>query len=440
MKTSNNKTQSFTKVDEIGDGVGKIGSSKPSDPSDRYIRSFRFQKLLNQDPAHHTINLLGTILADNHEDPKGTDDNDWCDTQRAILIINKTHFPTDTSYLSELTSTRNLRSVKSLGNNDVYHWCLGYFGSKNCLEDDDSDRRGPDLKFTLIAPATDLHINKYSKQTFKMIRETPDLYKRIVLPYIESIPSTRLNWLYNILEGKTESEKVIYRDPSPKDGFIIIPDLKWDQSTISSLYLICITNDRSIRSMRDLTYKHLKLLRSIRSRSIESVRTLKSQIELRRRMMDGTTSHNVKNPTVDSIRTDDDDDLTDLDSRIRLFVHYQPSYYHFHVHITHIDNIGLHGTTVGQSHLLDDIIDNLQLLHPLITSTSTKTLQVNSNDLNGNSSSCTNNDDDDNNNNDDDDDDDDDDSVEKIGFYQKKTFFYGLGTNHNLFEQLWKNQ
>ena len=34
------------------------------------------------------------------------------------------------------------------------------------------------------------------------IRETPDLYHSIHIPYIQSIPAGRIQWVYNILEGK----------------------------------------------------------------------------------------------------------------------------------------------------------------------------------------------------------------------------------------------
>lgn len=40
---------------------------------------------------------------------------------------------------------------------------------------------------------------------------------------------------------------------------------------------------------------------------------------------------------------------------LRLFVHYPPSYYHFHVHITHI-NWEEPGLLAGKAHLLDNVI------------------------------------------------------------------------------------
>ena len=44
-------------------------------------------------------------------------------------------------------------------------------------------------------------------------------------------------------------------------------------------------------------------------------------------------------------------------SQLRIYVHYQPSYYHFHVHFCHTGlNANGPGAAVGKAHLLDDII------------------------------------------------------------------------------------
>jgi m7GpppX diphosphatase len=39
---------------------------------------------------------------------------------------------------------------------------------------------------------------------------------------------------------------------------------KWDQKTMSSLYLLAIVQSRAIRSLRDIRYDHLHMLRTIR--------------------------------------------------------------------------------------------------------------------------------------------------------------------------------
>lgn len=47
-------------------------------------------------------------------------------------------------------------------------------------------------------------------------------------------------------------------------------------------------------------------------------------------------------------------------SQLRIYVHYQPSYYHFHVHFTHLNYLAP-GSNVERAHLLQDVIENLQL-------------------------------------------------------------------------------
>jgi hypothetical protein len=72
---------------------------------------------------------------------------------------------------------------------------------------------------------------------------------------------------------------------------------------------------------------------------------------------------------------------------------------------THVNHLGFQGITVGQAHLLDEIIDNLELelLHQ----------NQQSPDVDRRSSSS---------------------------FYQSKTFTYALGSNHDLFDGLWSRQ
>ena len=41
------------------------------------------------------------------------------------------------------------------------------------------------MKTTLIYPATDKHIAKYSAQEMFVIEETPEDYEKVTLPYIE---------------------------------------------------------------------------------------------------------------------------------------------------------------------------------------------------------------------------------------------------------------
>ncbi|KAF9104978.1 hypothetical protein BGX27_009859 [Mortierella sp. AM989] len=163
-----------------------------------------------------------------------------------------------------------------------------------------------------------------------MITETAEVYKKIILPWIESQPKSRTLWVENILNGLKEKENVLFRDEDPGTGFIILPDSKWDKRTLNSLYLLAISQRGDVRSLRDLKTEHLPMLKNIR----DKVAALVPQ------QFPGAAQ-----------------------DEIRMFVHYHPSYYHFHVHITHV-TAQVNGSTVGQSHLLDTIIDNIENIDP----------------------------------------------------------------------------
>jgi len=160
-----------------------------------------------------------------------------------------------------------------------------------------------------------------------MVQETPDVYEKVVKPYINGFPASRTQWVVDILSGKSEVDKVLHKDDSLTFGYIILPDMKWDEAEVANLYLVAITRNSEIRSLRDLRREHLPMLHSIRR---EASRVAKEKWE----MGEGS---------------------------LRFYVHYQPSYYHFHVHIVNVNYIGLTGMHAGQAHLLEDIISLLEL-------------------------------------------------------------------------------
>lgn len=45
--------------------------------------------------------------------------------------------------------------------------------------------------------------------------------------------------LYAIIQGKKEVERVLYRDEDTNEGFLIVPDLKWDQTSMNALVSCC---------------------------------------------------------------------------------------------------------------------------------------------------------------------------------------------------------
>ena len=140
----------------------------------------------------------------------------------------------------------------------------------------------------------------------------------------------------DILSGIAEKDNLLHSSPE----YLILPDMKWDNKTLNSLYLLAIVQDRTIRSLRDLRKMHVGLLKSIQH---EAHRVVHDKWGL---------------PA----------------GSLRMYVHYQPSYCtsrpsnenarrthlthpdHFHVHIVNANYHGSMGMAVGQAHLLDDII------------------------------------------------------------------------------------
>ncbi|RXW18165.1 hypothetical protein EST38_g7689 [Candolleomyces aberdarensis] len=272
-------------------------SAAPKDLAD--LRRFRFERVLNEDPLIHSIALLGTLS----EDPE----------VQAIIRIEKTAL--DASDAPRLFAEDGLiQSVKLEQSTDIYTWFFGWFG----------EGRERDVKINVVCPATETHIRKYTKQTYVMVRETPELYRNVVKPYVAAFPASRTQWVENILQGISEQSKLLYSD----SDFLILPDMKWDLKTVSSLYLVVLVQDRTIRSLRDLKKSHLPLLKSIHAQA-EKVVSQKWGL--------GPGS-------------------------LRMYVHYQPSYYHFHVHVVNANyEGGMLGMAVGQAHLLDDVISLLEI-------------------------------------------------------------------------------
>lgn len=108
-----------------------------------------------------------------------------------------------------------------------------------------------------------------------MVTETPAIYATHIRPYIAAQRSAgRLNWVFNILDGKTEQEDVIFRVPGPPgsdERFLLLPDLNWDRKTLQGLHLLALVERRDIWSLRDLTKGHVGWLKRMRERVLGAV-------------------------------------------------------------------------------------------------------------------------------------------------------------------------
>ncbi|XP_034094418.1 m7GpppX diphosphatase isoform X2 [Gymnodraco acuticeps] len=191
--------------------------------------------------------------------------------QDAVIILEKTPIREDT--LAELFAGSTLKLEMK---NDIYStYRLQALPQLN------------EIKTTVVCPATEKHIKKYQRQESFLVEETGADYQSITLPYIQK-QSFSVQWVYNILEKKAEADRIVFEDPDPTVGFLLLPDFKWDQ---------------------------------------------KQEAILQRYQLPA--------------------------SKLRVYLHYQPSYYHLHVHFTKL-GYEAPGCGVERAHLLADVIQNLQ--------------------------------------------------------------------------------
>jgi m7GpppX diphosphatase len=154
----------------------------------------------------------------------------------------------------------------------------------------------------------------------KIVRETYEDY----LKYLNKRDPKKDQWIYNIIDGTSEQDSILYRD----ELCIIIPTYMWDGKNIDKMHVLCIPTDISLRSIRSLNSSHIPLLEHMKR---ETIRVIKNKY--------GVDEHYLK-----------------------MFFHYEPSTYHLHIHFL---NVAHHDarSSVEYSHELNNVIFNLSICH-----------------------------------------------------------------------------
>ena len=155
-------------------------------------------------------------------------------------------------------------------------------------------------------------------QKYKLVDETYEEY----IQFISEYDNKKDKWIYNIINGITEQENILYKD----DIFLIIPNYTWINKDIKYMHILSIPYITSLRCIRSLEENHVKLL------------------------------NNIKNITLKKIKQHYDLD----ENKIKMFFHYAPSTYHLHIHFVHIEHPSCDSSS-EYSHNLDDVIYNLSI-------------------------------------------------------------------------------
>ena len=67
----------------------------------------------------------------------------------------------------------------------------------------------------------------------------------------------------NIIDHKAEEDRIIVEDRDPETGFMLLPDLKWNEKQVTDLHLTALVLQKELHSLRDLRKEHLPLLKNI---------------------------------------------------------------------------------------------------------------------------------------------------------------------------------
>lgn len=256
-------------------------------------------------------------------------------SQPALITLERAALPSDTELVSSLL--HSLTNTTNLGANDIYRWYMANrsINSSPTPSSNLTSTVTPDLKLNLIYPCTPQHIRKYSAQRVRMVTETPTIYSQHIKPYItRQRAAGRLDWVFNILEGRTEQDDVIARvdwDSPSQSGFLLLPDLNWDRKTVEGMHLLALVQRRDIWSLRDLKKKHVPWLKGMRAQIVSAATKVFPESEA---------------------KVDEDE--------LKCYIHYQPTYYHFHVHVVHVMLEAGTTQSVGKAFGLANVIAQLE--------------------------------------------------------------------------------
>lgn len=161
-------------------------------------------------------------------------------------------------------------------------------------------------------------ITKLRQNSKRLVKESYEEY----LEFISKRDKEKDRWIYNIIDGIAEQDKIIYRDSS----LIVIPTYTWDSKNIDKLHILCLPTNKNIRTIRDLSLKDVPLLEHMKDITLETIEK----------------SYGLK------------------EENLKIFFHYDPSTYHLHIHFINTGHTES-WSSVEYSHDLDSVIFNLQI-------------------------------------------------------------------------------
>ena len=291
------------KLKRTAEGDVEIQAKKLKNCGFQSFEGAKLVEVLNENVEEKILFLLAKMPSSN----EGEFDD-------AVVILEKKKFPRGTGE-KILNAEIKLDAVQL---NDVFSTYSTSLPSDYCQ-----------AKVTMICPATQKHIDKYRQCKKVAVSETSGDYLRITRPMLEENLEKKvfnLQWIYNILEGKSEVEKVLARVEGETAGFVVVMDYKWQGEDPETMHCLGLPLRRDLRSLRDLRREHVPMLEEMRSSALKAVREKCGLSE----------------------------------GEVRAYLHYQPSFYHLHVHFANV-SCGNPGTDSLRAHPLHTVVENLKM-------------------------------------------------------------------------------
>ena len=148
----------------------------------------------------------------------------------------------------------------------------------------------------------------------------PETYSQY-LDFISQRDFNKEQWVYNILDGVAEQDRILYKD----EIIVVVPNYTWDLVDLKKIHLLVFPTDKSLHSIRDLTVQHVELLKHIKTQTLQVIKSV--------------YGFDFKH--------------------IKMYIHYSPSTYHLHVHFVLISNNDAN-SSVEYSHELNNVINILE--------------------------------------------------------------------------------
>ena len=303
-----------------------MASSLPHALAD--LTSFRAREVINDGrDVHGRVGVLGAF--------------DGCD-EDALVKLQRSPLPHDLDGVRALLRRVRLRARAPYSGAE-YGYYVGDVERAREGEEGDGDVECDVLYPGCLSAEAEArekllrkHVTRNSTQRVIVVRETPKMYEEAHERYISSIPREATAWVRKILSLEKEKERLLHVD----DEFLLNTDPKWTthpecattaretwmgHPSVVDLYCLAIAMDENLRSLRDVRARHLPALRAMLSKGREVI------------------------ARVYGVRAED----------MRVYVHYPPQFYHFHVHFQALSAKEV-GCATERAHQLEDVIDNVE--------------------------------------------------------------------------------